>query len=158
MLERGEIDALFESNAPSNHLAGSPRVAPLFADHEAREREWHRRTGIFSMMHTIVVRRDVLEADAGLARALYRGFLAAKDVAAQGYRDRRRLLQVTTMVPWMHDLVEENRAVFLDDWFPYGVDANRRALGTFVRCSSEQGLSHARTRSTNLFVEELRNT
>lgn len=158
MLDRGEIDALFASNAPSTFLAGSPNVAPLFADPEARERAWYARTGIFPMMHTVVGRRELFEADPGLARSLYRGFLAAKDVAAQEYRDRRRLFQVTTMVPWMHDLFEENRAVFPDDWFPYGVAANRQALETFLRYSGEQGLTTAPADVEDLFVEDLRTT
>lgn len=99
MLDDGEIDALFASNAPLAYLAGSPNIAPLFPDHAARERDWYRRTGIFPMMHTVVAHRDVLEANPGLAECLYRGFLAAKDAAADRYREMRRLFQVTTMVP-----------------------------------------------------------
>jgi hypothetical protein len=158
MLDRGEIDALFASNVPSTYLAGSPNIAPLFPDHEARERDWHRRTGIFPMMHTLVARRELFENNPGLARSLYDGFLSAKDTAAQWYRDMRRLFQVTTMVPWTHSLFERNRVQFDDDWFPYGVDANRAALETFLRYSREQGLPSAPGSVDELFVEELRNT
>jgi hypothetical protein len=140
MLDRGEIDALFASNAPMPYLAGSPNIAPLFPDHEARERDWFRRTGIFPMMHTVVLRRELAE----LAEPLYQGFDAAREAAAQWYRDMRRLFQVTTMVPWMHALFEENRELMGDDWFRYGVDANRTALETFVRYSHEQGLTTPR--------------
>lgn len=157
MLENGEIDALFASNAPTAYLAGSPNIAPLFPDHEARERDWYRRTGIFPMMHTVVARRELFGTIPGLAQRLYQGFSSAKDIAADWYRDRRRLFQVTTMVPWMYHLFEENRALFGDDWFPYGIDANRTALETFLRYSREQGLSPART-ADELFVEDLRNT
>lgn len=158
MLDRGEIDALFASNAPGAYLGGSPNVAPLFPDHEEREREWHQRTGIFPMMHTVVARRALLEDDPDLARRLYDGFLRAKDVAAQRYRDMRRLFQVTTMVPWMHNLFERNRSAFDDDWFPYGVEANRAALETFLRYSSSQGLSPADRTVDELFTKELRTT
>lgn len=133
-----------------------PNIAPLFADHEARERDWYRRTGIFPMMHTVAMRRELVEANPGLATSLYRGFLAAKDVAADLYRDRRRLFQVTPMVPWMHDLVEENRTIFPDDWFPYGVETNRHALETFVRYSGEQGLTRAPSTVDELFIADLR--
>jgi hypothetical protein len=158
MLDRGEIDALFASNAPSTFLAGSPNIAPLFPDHEARERDWYRRTGIFPMMHTVVARRELFETDPDLGRRLYRGFLAAKDAAADEYRDRRRLFQVTTMVPWMYDLVEENRTVFPEDWFPYGVEANRTALETFLRYSAEQGLTRPPAAVEDLFLADLRDT
>ncbi|MBB5938594.1 transposase [Streptomyces zagrosensis] len=113
MLDRGEIDALFTSNAPSTYLAGSSNIAPLFTDHEARERDWYRRTGIFPMMHTVVARRELFEANAGLAQRLYWGFVAAKDVAAAWYRNMRRLFQVTTMVPWMYQLFEKNRLLLV---------------------------------------------
>jgi len=158
MLDRGEIDALFASNAPTTYLAGSPNIAPLFGDHKARERDWYRRTGIFPMMHTVVARRELFEANPGLARRLYHGFRSAKNTAAEWYRDMRRLFQVTTMVPWMYSLFEENRTLFGEDWFPYGIDANRKALETFVRYSHEQGLSPAPRAVDELFVEELRNT
>lgn len=158
MLDRGELDALFSSNAPTAYLAGSPNIAPLFDDHEARERDWCRRTGIFPMMHTIVARRELFDADPGLARRMYQGFLTAKDTAAARYRDMRRLFQVTTMVPWMYQLFEQNRALLGDDWFPYGVDANRKALETFLRYSHEQGLMFAPRTVDELFVEELRST
>lgn len=158
MLEDGEVDVLFASNAPATYLAGSPNIAPLFGDHEARERDWYRRTGIFPMMHTVAARRELFDANPGLAKSLYQGFLSAKDAAAQWYRDMRRLFQVTTMVPWMYNLFEENHTLFGDDWFPYGINANRKALETFVRYSHEQGLSPAPRTVDELFVEELRNT
>lgn len=158
MLDRGEIDALFASNAPKPYLAGSTNIATLFPDHETRERDWYRRTGIFPMMHTIVIRRELLEENPGLAQRLYQGFLSAKDNATQSYRDMRRLFQVTTMVPWMYQLFEENRALLGDDWFPYGVDANRTALETFLRYSGEQGLTSAPRTLEELFAEELQQT
>lgn len=158
MLARGEIDALFASNAPSNYLAGTPDIAPLFPDHEARERAWYSRTGIFPIMHTVVARRALLDAEPGLARRLYDGFLAAKETAAERYRDMRRLFQVTTMVPWMYELFEENKRHFPGDWFPYGIAANRRTLETFVRYSREQGLPAGPSTVDELFVEELQHT
>lgn len=158
MLDRGELDALFASNAPTTYLTGSPNIAPLFPDHETRERDWYRRTGIFPMMHTVAARRELFQDNPDLAWVLYQGFLSAKDVAAERYREMRRLFQVTTMVPWMYHLFEENRELFPDDWFPYGIDANRTALETFVRYSHEQGISPAPRTIDELFADELRHT
>lgn len=103
-------------------------------------------------MHTVVARRALFDDDPTLAGRLYDGFLAAKDVAAQRYRDARRLFQVTTMAPWMHGLVERNRTEFDDDWFPYGVEANRATLETFLRYSAAQGLSPVTRTVDDLFV------
>jgi hypothetical protein len=118
MLETGEIDALFTANVPQPALDGSPHVKRLFGDSEPVERDYFRRTGIFPMMHTIVVKRALLDVDPTLAGRVYRAFLSAKDVAAERYRQGRRLYEVHNTVPWMNALFEENRALFADDWFP----------------------------------------
>ena len=123
MLEDGEIDALFTANVPQCVLDGSPRVTRLFPDFEPLERDYYRRTRIFPIMHTVVVLRELLAAHPGLTRSVYRAFLDAKDMAADGYRRGRRLYQVPTMVPWMNALFEHNRELFAEDWWPYGVSA-----------------------------------
>ncbi len=125
MLDAGEIDALFSANVPQCVLDGSPDVARLFPDAELLEREYHRRTGIFPIMHVIVVRRDLLRERPGLAREIFRVFNEAKDTAAEYYRCNRRLYEVQTMVPWFNALVERNAEQFGDDWWPYGIAANR---------------------------------
>jgi 4,5-dihydroxyphthalate decarboxylase len=37
-----------------------------------------------------------------------------------------------------------------EDWWPYGLDANRAQLETFLRCAQEQGLTDRR-----VVVEEI---
>jgi 4,5-dihydroxyphthalate decarboxylase len=158
MLEAGEIDALFSANVPRCVLDGSPRVARLFPDYEPVERDYHRRTGVFPIMHAIVARNDLLRDRPGLARDLYRLFTDAKDTAAGRYRDARRLYEVPTMVPWMNALVERNEAQFPDDWWPYGIAANRTTLDTYLRYHHEQGLSARRWRIEDVFAAELLDT
>jgi 4,5-dihydroxyphthalate decarboxylase len=155
MLETGEIDALFTANVPQPALDGSPDVKRLFGDFEPVERDYFRRTGIFPMMHTIVVKRALLDVDPTLAGRVYRAFLSAKDVAAERYRQGRRLFEVHNMVPWMNALFEENQALFADDWFPYGMSANRTAIDTYLRYHHEQGLSSRRWTADQVFATEL---
>lgn len=69
MLDAGEIDALFSANVPQCVLDGSPNVARLFPDFGPLERDYHRRTGTFPIMHVIVVRRARLREHPGLARS-----------------------------------------------------------------------------------------
>ncbi|MGW4774090.1 4,5-dihydroxyphthalate decarboxylase [Nocardia sp. NPDC004278] len=155
MLDAGEIDALFSANVPQCVLDGSPNVARLFPDFEPLERDYHRRTAIFPIMHTIVVRRDLLHARPGLAQDVYRVFCQAKDAAAEYYRRNRRLYEVQTMVPWMNALIERNGEQFGDNWWPYGIAANRTALDTYLRYHFEQGLSSRRWRIEDVFAPEL---
>jgi 4,5-dihydroxyphthalate decarboxylase len=158
MLEAGEIDALFSANVPQCVLDGSPNVARLFPDFEPLERDYYRRTGIFPIMHTIVVRKHLLRDRPGLAQRLYRAFSQAKDASADRYRRNRRLYQVQTMVPWMNALVERNGGEFPEDWWPYGISANRAALDAYLRYHHEQGLSARRGRIEDLFAPDLLDT
>lgn len=158
MLEAGEIDALFSANVPQCVLDGSPNVTRLFPDFEPLERAYYRRTGIFPIMHTIVIRKDLLRDRPGLADQVYRAFSQAKDASAERYRRNRRLYQVQTMVPWMNALVERNGEEFPEDWWPYGISANRAALETFLRYHYEQGLSARRRAIEDLFAPDLLDT
>ena len=155
MIETGEIDALFTANVPQPVLDGSPHVKRLFPDFEPVERDYFHRTGIFPMMHTVVVKRELLNANPDLADRIYRAFLNAKDVAAERYRQGRRLYEVHNMVPWMNVLFEENRGLFADDWFPYGMSANRTAIDTYLRYHHEQGLSPRRWTAEEIFATDL---
>jgi 4,5-dihydroxyphthalate decarboxylase len=59
-------------------LRGSNTVRRLFEDFETVEREYFRKTGIFPIMHTLVIRRDVYDQHAWIAPALYSAFKQAK--------------------------------------------------------------------------------
>lgn len=158
MLERGEIDALMASNIPQCALDGSPNVARLFPDFEQVERDWYQRTGIFPIMHTVVARRDLLAQSRGLAQQVYDAFTRSKDISVDRYERSRRLQQVTSMLPWTNALFEENRSLLGDDWWPYGITANRSALTTFLRFHHEQGLSSRRWTPEKIFAPDLLDT
>lgn len=158
MLEEGEIDALFSANVPQCVLDGSPNVGRLFPDFERLERDYYGRTGIFPIMHAVVIRKDLLRDRRGLARQVYRAFSQAKDVSADRYRRDRRLYQVQTMVPWMNALIERNTEEFPEDWWPYGISANRAALDAYLRYFHEQGLSSRRWSIEDLFAPDLLDT
>ena len=154
MLERGEIDALFTANVPQAVLDGSPRIRRLFPDYEHVERDWHRRTGIFPIMHTVVVRRRLLEQHPELVQSVYDAFTAAKERTAERYRQMRRLYQVQSMLPWANALEERNRADLGDDWWPYGIAANRDAIEANLRYQHEQGLVQRHWRIPEIFATD----
>jgi hypothetical protein len=152
MLQAGDIDALFTANVPQCVLDGSPRIKRLFPDFESIERKYHRRTGIFPMMHTVVISRRLIKAHPGVVGSVYEAFEQSKGIAAEHYRQHERLYQVQTMVPWTNALFERNRAEFGDDWWPYGLDVNRTAIDTYLRYHHEQGLSQRRLRADDIFL------
>jgi len=158
MLEAGEIDALIAADIPKCVLEGSPRVGRLFEDYEAVERDYYRRTGIFPIMHAVVVRRELADEQPELIKAIYQGFLEAKDQMAAQYVKGMTFNNMTMMLPWMTRLIGDNRQLLGDDWWPYGVDANRAALDAILRYHHEQGLTKRRFKIEDIFVPGLLNS
>lgn len=158
MLEAGEIDAFISAVTPQCFLNDSPRVARLFPDYETDERDYYRRTGIFPIMHTVVIRRELLKEHPGLARSIYQGFCDSKKAAMEQYRKGRMEQHGHLMIPWFTPLFDENRRLFSDDWWPYGIEANRKAIDTFLRYFFEQGLSKRQWACEDIFVPELLDT
>ena len=158
MLEAGEIDALISVDVPQCVLNRSPQVARLFPDYEAAERAYYKNTGIFPIMHTIVIRKELLTQHPGLAQTLYRGFRDSKEVVMEQYRQGALKQHMAVMIPWFSQLFDENRHLLPDDWWSYGVEANRKTIDTFLRYHFEQGLSQRRLTCEDIFVPELLET
>jgi hypothetical protein len=144
MLDDGQIDALISAQVPRCLLEGSPRVARLFTDDESVEREYFARTRIFPIMHTVVIRKELLAQRPGLAQAVYQGFCDAKSFAIQEYAQQRAGHHANVMVPWFGALYDKNSRLLPDDWWPYAIEANRETIDTFLRYFFEQGLSQRR--------------
>lgn len=158
MLQTGEIDALIAADVPKCVLDKAPQVARLFPDYESVEREYYKRTGIFPIMHTVVIRKELLAQHPGLAQVIYRGFCDAKEAAMEQYRTGMIFNNMGTMIPWLSQLLDENRQVLGEDWWKYGVAANRKAINTFLRYHFEQGLSKRQLTCEDIFVPELLGT
>ena len=127
----------------------------LFEDYPTVERDYYRRTGIFPIMHTVVVKRDLAERKPDLVKSIYRGFCAAKDQAVERYVEGMTFNSVTIMVPWLTKLIQEDRALLGDDWWPYGINANRAAIDAVLRYHHEQGLTPRRLTIAEAFVPGL---
>ena len=151
LLEKGDIDALYTAHMPSPFARGSARVRRLWADPAAAERDYFRDTGIFPIMHVVVVRRDVYEQNPWVAMSLAKAFEASKDMA---YRELYETTALKHMLPWLTAEAERTRDTMGDDFWPYGLEPNRDALSTFLRYSHEQGLSPRLLAPEELFAPE----
>ncbi len=158
MLEAGEIDALISADVPKCFLDKSPKVARLFDDYESTERAYYQRTGIFPIMHTVVVRKELAAEHPEILRAVYKGFCDAKDAVQEQYTKGMIFNNMATMMPWFSRLVDEDRSLLGDDWWPYGLEANRKAVDTFLRYHFEQGLSKRRLTCEEIFTPQLLGT
>jgi len=151
MLAEGEIDALHAARIPSTFRSRPGAVRRLFDNHVEVERDYFRRTKIFPIMHTIVLRRDVYRANRWIAQSLVKAFAEAKRRTLENLSTTSAL---TTMLPWQIAQVEEARREMGEDWWPYGFAANRHVLDTFLRYHHEQGLSRRALSAEELFAPE----
>jgi 4,5-dihydroxyphthalate decarboxylase len=135
-LVAGEIDALMAPRVPSIFRTSSD-ITRLFPDYRERERDYFGRTGLFPIMHLVVVRRDVLEKNPWVAQSLFKSLVQAKQVATTGLAD---LPALRYTMPFLLAALEEQLEVFGDDPWPYGLKANQHALETFMSYLEEQGL------------------
>ena len=122
LLAAGELDAFIGARRPAG--AGSARnpapVRRLFPDFRRVERAYFEKTGIFPIMHTVVLKEELVREHPWLARSLYEAFAEAKRLAYRRLADTAVLPYV---LPWLVAEVEETRALMGDDPFPYGVRA-----------------------------------
>jgi len=151
MLADGELDALVTARAPSTFHKEPDKVRRLFPNYVEVEKEYYRRTKIFPTMHTIVIRRDVYAANPWVAQSLTKAFTAAK---AKAYALYDQTAALPAMVPWLTAELEEARREMGADWWPYGLEPNRRVLETFLRYHHEQGLSKRLFKPEELFARE----
>ena len=153
MLLAGELAAIVTAHPPTSFKAGHPAIVQLFPDVIAVEEAYWRATGIFPIMHVVAIRRDVLAAHPWVAMNLCRAFEEAKR------RSLARALDWSAPrfpVPWVSERAMRARALFGDDFWPYGVDANRPTLEAFLGFAAEQGVTHRPVGVDELFPAEVR--
>src|SRR5262249_51944256 len=104
MLADRELDAFVAARAPSTFYSEPDKVKRLLPDYVEREKDYYRRTKIFPIMHTVVIKREVYDANPWVAQALYKAFSRAKDICMEGLRQTHVL---ANMLPWLVSHVEE---------------------------------------------------
>ena len=157
LLAAGELDAFIGARRPAG-AASAKEPAPvrrLFPDFRRVERAYFEKTGIFPIMHTVVLKEDLVRKHPWLPRALYEAFVEAKRLAYRRLADTAVLPYV---LPWLVAEVEETRALMGDDAFPYGVSRNRKTVETLAGYSFRQGLAPRRLAVEELFCESLLDT
>ena len=146
----GKIDALLSAEPPSAFVESDPRVRRLFPDFRSVEQDYYRRTGLFPIMHTLVIRRDVYAEYPWLAQCLLQAFTRSKQEAEQVLTGHCGWL--VCMLPWSMAELEDTRRLMGNDYWPYGMEPNRKVLETFCQYAQEQGLTSRRVSAEELFA------
>jgi len=126
MLLSGEIDAAIGVGSHD-----SPDIKPLFPDADEADAEWFNRTGVYPISHMLVAKNDQLESYPWLAGELFSMFQAAK----QPYLEF--LHSSAPLSPGDRAMLAMTKIVG-DDPIPYGLEANRKTLETFIEFNVDQ--------------------
>lgn len=148
MLDRGEIDGFIAPRPPSASALANPNVGWLFDDPTAAAKDYYRRTGIFPIMHVVGVRKTLVARHPWLPVAIFKAFSQAKALALEALSDTSAT-KVT--LPFVEEQLKAARETLGEDFWSYGVPANRTTLDTFLRHHHAQGLSVRRLSVDEMF-------
>ncbi len=151
MLDDGQVDAVLSARPPEAFLRGDGRVTRLFTQYRETELDYWRRTGIFPIMHVVVVRRAILEQHPWVAMNLFKAFEQARDAS------QARALDITCShfpLPWVSDVAEQAKQLMGGDLWPYGVAPNLATLRAFAQYAHEQGVARRLMAPEELFAPQ----
>jgi len=137
LLLSGQCDALITAITPQAFVDGDPRIRQLFPNVKETEKAYFRKTGMFPIMHVIAIRTDVLTENPWLAKAVFKMYSEAKDVA---YKNLQSTTVNRVTLPWASEEFQKTRELMGTNYWEYGVEANRKELESIMRYVFEQGL------------------
>jgi 4,5-dihydroxyphthalate decarboxylase len=152
MIEAGEIDALASVVMPRALFADKPVVRRLFPNYREVEVDYYRRTQIFPIMHTLVLKSELFNKEPWTAISLYKAFVRAKEINYSRLYDSNALLAT---LPWLIAEIETSRRIFGDDFWDYSIEGSRPTLEALVQYLDEQGLTRRRMKIEELFAPNL---
>ena len=154
MMADGELAAGFHGNAGVGR-SGSPtggwktveaHYPDLFPNPEPLEADWYRRTGIYPMHGTIVVKDALLAENPWLAGSLYRAFSQAKN-------EWLARLDAGTANTASDLKYAKLRSVVGHDPLPYGMAANLKTIEALAATAYKQKLTPQHMQIKDLFVD-----
>jgi len=126
LLHAGELAA-----AVGDIRSDAPEIQTLIPAAREAGFAWYRKTGIYPINHTVVVKDAVLAAHPGIGADLAHAFAAAK-------RQYLSELDAGTAASPADEIARQLRGVVGPDLYPFGIAANRPALETIIRFAIEQ--------------------
>ncbi|MGH7825377.1 MAG: hypothetical protein ACREQ7_09405 [Candidatus Binatia bacterium] len=147
-LLEGGLDVLITTeNLKYAALLEDNRVKRLFEDFPEVEAAYYRKTKIFPIMHTLVVRKSVAERHPDLPAQLFELFSQSKKIGQES------ILAIPSLsMAWKTHYLEMERKIFERDPWAYGLEKNKHIIAKFLSYCHEQGVSARRLGPEELFV------
>jgi len=148
LLVSGEVDALFHAAEPKAYVEGNPLIVRLFPDSKRTEQAYYKKTGVFPIMHAVAIRKVLIKNNPWIVEAVFNAYSKAKTM---DYQFIKKLGWVYDSLPWYGQELEATVNLMGENFWPYGIAPNRKALETLFRYSYEQGLSNKHLTIEQLF-------
>jgi 4,5-dihydroxyphthalate decarboxylase len=146
MLLDGQLDAAIYPEILPSIRSGSPKVGLMFPDVKMAESEYYKKSGIFPIMHAVVIKNEILEKHPWVAVSVAQAFQKAKELCYRRMQNPRNFALV-----WVHELMQEQEAIFGKDPWPYNLEDNRKALEAVVGYAHDEGMIKTKPKIEELF-------
>jgi 4,5-dihydroxyphthalate decarboxylase len=148
LLLRGEIDALIPPNIVPSFRAKDRRIRRVFKDIRGTVNEYFRKTKIFPITHTLVVRQSLFDENPWLVSSLLNAFTEAEEVCRKSYDYAKRSAFPSAVL-----ILEEEEDLFGKNPWGHGwTPENQIVLEKFVQYANEQGYIPHRPPLSELFA------
>ncbi|HEV8342792.1 MAG TPA: hypothetical protein VGR30_10520 [Candidatus Binatia bacterium] len=135
LLLKGEIKALIAPNVPASFRAGDPRIRRVFRDCRTLVTDYFRKTKIFPITHTVVLRESLVAKQPWIVNSLISAFVESEKVCRKAYEYAKRLAFPTAVL-----IMEEEEETFGKEPFQHGLTPqNEVVLEKFLQYAEEQG-------------------
>ena len=148
----GDLDALISSSLFPSFTQGAPNVRRLFENYKEVEIAYFKKTGIFPIMHTVVMREEVWKENPWIATSLYKAFQDSKKLAYQRLND---LSPYKISMVWFREPMQEQKEILGDDPWCDGLEKNRKTIETLVKYLYEQELISRKPTVEELFAPNI---
>jgi 4,5-dihydroxyphthalate decarboxylase len=121
----------------------SPDIKPLIGNAREVDAAMYKKSGLYPINHTVVIKDSILAENPWLAPALFEAFKESKQ-------------------RWLAKASDEDKAragsnIVQGDPFPYGIEANRPALETIIKYAYDQHILKEQLKPEALFVKGTEN-
>jgi 4,5-dihydroxyphthalate decarboxylase len=140
LVENGAIDAALE---PYGFLAKSPKLRRVLKDHRREEADYFHRTQVIPVIHTLVLREELVERRPWILESLLAAFRKARALDEKYMNEEDR-----NEARWLSEAISY-------DPYAYSFDTStRKSLDALIRCQMQQGLLSRQPALEELFFRE----
>lgn len=131
------MDAIITARVPPPFIRREDWIARLFPNFKEVEIEYFHKTGIFPIMHTVVLREDFYRQHPWASQSLNKAFHQAKD---QNFERLINLGAPPVLLPWFFHEMDQTIAIMGKNFWPYGLKDNKKVIEKLIEYMREQGL------------------